>query len=90
MVFDVAIDGLVIADSQRLGRGINGDPTTPSKSWISAFRLPKMVVMEWCDFSVFGFIHDFMFCHDLLVLLLENISSGIGTSRTVSNPSSRS
>lgn len=31
-----------------------------------------------------------MFCHELLLFLLENISSGIGTSRTVSSPSSRS
>lgn len=68
--------------------GISGAPITPSKSWISAFLLPNTV--ECSEFD--DFIHDFMFCHEILGLLLvgENISSGIGTSRTVSKPSSRS
>lgn len=45
------------------------------------------------DFSEFDdLIHDFMLCHDKIVLLFveANISSGMGTSRTVSRPSSRS
>uniref|UniRef100_A0A2P2QSK4 Uncharacterized protein n=1 Tax=Rhizophora mucronata TaxID=61149 RepID=A0A2P2QSK4_RHIMU len=40
---------------------------------------------------MFGLIQAFTFCHDLLLFLPEaNISSGIGTSSTVSSPSSRS
>lgn len=74
--------------SQRMGRGIKGAPATPSKSWISVFLPPKRAVM---DLSVFGLIHAFIFCHDLWLFLFEaNISSGIGTSSTVSSPSSRS
>ena len=52
------------------------------------FRPPNT---EGANLSGLGFIHDFTFCHDKEVLLWEvNISSGIGISRTVSSPSSRS
>lgn len=76
-----------------MGRGMRGAPITPSKSWTSAFLLPKTVLI--CDRSVLDdFIHDFMLCHETVLLFLllpvSNISSGIGTSRTVSSPSSRS
>lgn len=76
-----------------MGRGMRGAPMTPSKSWTSAFLLPKTVLI--CDRSVLdNFIHDFMLCHEMVLLFLllsvSNISSGIGTSRTVSSPSSRS
>lgn len=72
-----------------MGRGIRGAPITPSKSWSSVFRPPKMEGgME--EFSACGRIHVFMFCQDLPLLLDVNISSGMGTSRTVSKASSRS
>lgn len=70
------------------GRGINGAPTTPSKSWISVFWSPKSD--DDAEDSTFGFIHDFMLCQALLVpLLMVKISSGMGTSSTVWSPSWR-
>ena len=79
--------------SEVIGKGTNGAPTTPSNSWISVVLPPKTdddVVVDDLG-STLGFIHDFMFCHVLLVpLLLVKISSGMGTSSTVSSPSSRS
>jgi len=70
------------------GRGINGAPTTPSRSWISVFWSPKSD--DDLEDSTLGFIHDFMLCQALLVpLLTVKISSGMGTSSTVWSPSSR-
>ena len=79
--------------SEVIGEGINGAPTTPNKSCISVFRPPNTAAMVADDDldSGCGFIHDFMFCHALMVpLLWVKTSSGIGTSSTVSSPSSRS
>lgn len=79
--------------SELIGKGINGAPTTPSNSWISVCRPPKTAAMDDDDDfdSACGFIQCFMLCQALVVVvLLEKISSGIGTSSTVSSPSSRS
>lgn len=81
--------------SELIGKGINGAPTTPSNSWISVLRPPKTAAMDAEDLeSALGFIQDFMLCHALVVVvvgvLVGKISSGIGTSSTVSSPSSRS
>lgn len=49
-----------------MGSGINGAPTTPSNSWISAFRPPNNDVIEvTCDDLSFDLTQDFMACHEM-------------------------
>lgn len=78
-------------------KGIKGAPATPSKSWISAVRPPKTADMDAADEdleSAAGFIiHDFMLFQALAVVVVSvlavKLSSGMGTSSTVSSASSR-
>lgn len=73
-----------------MGRGMSGAPTTPSMSCSSDPRPRGDGGARW---SPCERIHDSMLVHPVLLLRVLpdiNISSGIGTSRTVSSPSSRS
>ncbi|CAL9069845.1 unnamed protein product [Musa banksii] len=74
----------------RTGNGTSGAPRIPSRSWSSASRPTG----HGGDGSACGRIHAFTLMQSVLLLLElspeRNISSGRGTSRTVSSPSSRS
>jgi len=72
--------------SEGIGRGIKGAPITPRRSLIWEVRSA-----QGKSDGVrpgFDFIQEIMLGH--LFLVAGNISSGIGTSSTVSSPSSRS
>lgn len=77
--------------SKGTGHGISGDPTTLSRSCSSAFLPtgdgPSVALSKACSLSHFR-----IFCHlkAAVAPMLDSISSGIGTSSTVSRPSSRS
>lgn len=77
-----------------MGIGTSGAPTTPSISWSSALRQSTDEAERW---STCERIHAIMLVQRVpkCLLLLRpppptNISSGMGTSSTVSRPSSRS
>lgn len=77
-----------------IGRGIRGAPATLSKSWMSTYVWSRR---RESSTSAEEEIQDLMFAQDLGVVGAEgvlfgeeNMSSGIGTSRTVSSPSSLS
>lgn len=79
-----------LSASSGTGRGMRGEPTTLSSSCSSALRPARLgadALSGPC-----ALIHMRKFCHRRAVLLpmLVNISSGMGTSRTVSRPSSLS
>lgn len=70
--------------------GIRGDPTKYRRK-LNSLYLPAMIGEDHLS-EVWAFIHVAMFCHRTATLfpILVNMSSGIGTSSTVSSPSSRS